>query len=195
MPKKTIEAARDTESEILVQVKGNQETLQKKLVEWTRQQKEVDKHVSTDIGKRNKIEKRTARTWSFPKELFDSKLPWSMCKTVIEVRRYVDEFHTKKNAWELRNETGIYICMRTVNAKQAGHMIRQHWDIENRDHYVRDVTLKEDASRIRRSPSIFARLRSWALNILRFNNETNISCALYSNALDFNRLLNYKALL
>ena len=36
-------------------------------------------------------------------------------------------------------------------------------------HHVRDVTLREDASRIRKNPGIFARIRSFAYNILRFN--------------------------
>ena len=36
-------------------------------------------------------------------------------------------------------------------------------------HYTRDVTLCEDASRIRKNPGVFARIRSFAYNILRFN--------------------------
>jgi hypothetical protein len=47
--------------------------------------------------------------------------------------------------------------------------IRHHWHIENRSHYVRDGSFAEDASRIHRNPGIFARLRSFAANILRFS--------------------------
>ena len=68
---------------------------------------------------------------------------------------------------------------------------RGHWGIENRDHHVRDRTLGEDASRIRRRPGIFARLRSFALNILRANGVGNVSEALYVNALSLDRLLAY----
>jgi hypothetical protein len=49
---------------------------------------------------------------------------------------------------------------------------RDHWGIENRSHYARDVTFAEDASRIHINPGIFARLRSFAYNILRFNQPT-----------------------
>ena len=70
-------------------------------------------------------------------------------------------------------------------------MIRGHWGIENRHHYVGDVTLQEDASRIRRNPGIFARLHSFALNILRKNKVTNVSEALYDNALNLDNLRNY----
>ena len=59
----------------------------------------------------------------------------------------------------------------------------------HRDHYVRDVTLGEDASRIRYKPGVMARLRSVALNILRANGVQNISQALYANALSLERLL------
>ena len=63
------------------------------------------------------------------------------------------------------------------------------WGIENRDHYVRDVTLGEDASRIRQKPGGMARIRSAALNILRVNGIQNVSQALYVNALNLDRLL------
>ena len=54
---------------------------------------------------------------------------------------------------------------------------------------MRDRILREDDSRIRRKPGIFARLRSFALNILRANGITNVSEALYANALSLDRLL------
>jgi hypothetical protein len=63
------------------------------------------------------------------------------------------------------------------------------WGIENRDHYVRDVTLGEDDSRIRQRPGAMARIRSAALNILRAKDIQNVSQALYVNALNFDQLL------
>lgn len=59
--------------------------------------------------------------------------------------------------------------------------VRAHWSIENRFHDVRDVTLGEEASRIRRNPGLFALLRSFALNLLRFNGVSNISLGLYDS--------------
>ena len=56
---------------------------------------------------------------------------------------------------------------------------------------MRDRTLGEDASRIRRKPGSFARLRSFALNILRARGVSNVSEAIYTNALSFDRLLAY----
>jgi hypothetical protein len=68
---------------------------------------------------------------------------------------------------------------------------RGHWGIENRNHHVRDRTLGEDASRIRCRPGIFARIRSFALNILRAHGVTNVSEAIYTNALSLDCLLAY----
>ena len=78
-----------------------------------------------------------------------------------------------------------------VNTLRAGFgsAVRAHWGIENRAHHVRDRILREDDSRIPRKPGIFARLRSFALNILRANSVANVSEAIYTNALSLNRLL------
>ena len=67
--------------------------------------------------------------------------------------------------------------------------MRGHWGIENRAHHVRDRLLREDDSRIRAKPGVFARLRSFALNILRANGVGYVSEALYANALSLDRLL------
>jgi len=53
-----------------------------------------------------------------------------------------------------------------VQAEEFRQAIHNHWGIENRNHYVRDVCMGEDRSRIRTNPHIMAKLRSFALNIL-----------------------------
>jgi hypothetical protein len=78
-----------------------------------------------------------------------------------------------------------------LDAKTCATAIRGHWGIENRNHHVRDRTLGEDASRIRRRPGMIARPRSFALNILRGHGAGNVSEALYTNALSLDRLLAY----
>ncbi|MBC7953992.1 MAG: hypothetical protein H7Z12_19505, partial [Rhodospirillaceae bacterium] len=47
----------------------------------------------------------------------------------------------------------------------------------------RDVTFREDHSRIRTKPVHFARFRTFAINIMRANGTANISRELYINAL------------
>ena len=60
---------------------------------------------------------------------------------------------------------------------------RGHWAIENRLHWVRDVTMGEDASRIRTgsAPQALAGLRNAAVSLLRLLGKTNIAEALREN--------------
>jgi predicted transposase YbfD/YdcC len=57
---------------------------------------------------------------------------------------------------------------------------RGHWAIENRLHYVRDVTFGEDASQVRTgaAPEVLAALRNVVLGLLRAAGHTNIAAAL-----------------
>lgn len=61
---------------------------------------------------------------------------------------------------------------------------RGHWTIENKSHYVRDVSLGEDASRIRKGsgPEVMAALRNQAIGFLRSTGASNIAEALRRNA-------------
>jgi len=61
---------------------------------------------------------------------------------------------------------------------------RGHWTIENRSHYVRDVSLGEDASRIRKGsgPQEMAALRNLAIGFLRSTGADNIAAAMRRNA-------------
>lgn len=56
---------------------------------------------------------------------------------------------------------------------------RGHWQIENRLHYVRDVTYDEDRSQVRRGnrPHAMASLRNTAISLLRLAGSTNIAAS------------------
>ena len=57
---------------------------------------------------------------------------------------------------------------------------RGHWAIENRLHYVRDVTFGEDASHVRSgaAPEVLAALRNVVIGLLRRAGHTNIAAGL-----------------
>jgi hypothetical protein len=61
--------------------------------------------------------------------------------------------------------------------RRLAEFVRGQWSIENRDHYVRDVTFGEDRCRIRAAatPSILATMRSYAISTLRLLGFTNIA--------------------
>jgi hypothetical protein len=70
--------------------------------------------------------------------------------------------------------TEEYVCgitslpPRRASAAQLLEMVRGHWGIENRLFHVRDVTLGEDACRVRTGPApqLLAALRNLALGLL-----------------------------
>jgi hypothetical protein len=67
---------------------------------------------------------------------------------------------TRAGLWRPRHEVAYYVGQLRLDAEGSGRAVRAHWGIENRDHHVRDRVLREDDSRIRREPGVFARLRS-----------------------------------
>lgn len=63
-----------------------------------------------------------------------------------------------------------------ASAERLLKINREHWHIENKVHYVRDVIFKEDHSRIRTGNGAHAMaiLRNFAINILRLADVSNI---------------------
>src|SRR5271157_1588028 len=76
------------------------------------------------------------------------------------------------------------VSREVAGAGQLLRWARGHWSIENRSHYVRDVTMGEDASRIRKrsGPEVMAALRNAAICLMRTMGVTNIAEALRRNA-------------
>jgi predicted transposase YbfD/YdcC len=73
-----------------------------------------------------------------------------------------------------------------IQARPAdlARFIRDHWGIEDRLHWVRDVTYDEDRSQVRTSngPRVMASLRNLAIAILRLTGHTNIAAGLRYHA-------------
>jgi predicted transposase YbfD/YdcC len=62
-----------------------------------------------------------------------------------------------------------YLLSKYVTAKRLLHIVRSHWGIENRLHWVLDVLFDEDGNRTRKDngPENLAILRRFAINIIR----------------------------
>lgn len=151
-------APSSTGNHLLMQVKANQPALFQHLTETYSAQPSQDRqHHTHEIGRHNRIEQRLTRTWSLP--LGISTEDWHACFcTLVKVQRHTELFDTRQKDWVLRQETAVYLSAVTLSAADAAHAVRAHWGIENHLHDVRDVTLGEGASRIRRNPGLFALL-------------------------------------
>lgn len=118
---------------------------------------------------------------------------WSTyIKTVVQVQRHTNVFDTKTKQYITRSETAFYISNSSlISAQTSNQCIIQHWGIENRNHYVRDVALQEDACRVRKNPYNLSVLRSIALNILRANKVNNIKGQIFQNSIKWTQVFNY----
>jgi predicted transposase YbfD/YdcC len=179
--------AAETDNGLLVQVKQNQPTLHETLAKLCARQQPFDRHETVDRRRHGRQEHRLVEVFDTAGQLDPEWQPLIAC--VARVSRLTFEKDTRSGLWPSRAEIGCYACQIRLDAKTLARAVRSHWGIENRDHYVRDVTLGEDASRIRQKPGGMARIRSAALNILRANGVRNVSQALYVNALNLDRLL------
>lgn len=80
-------------------------------------------------------------------------------------------------------EVSYFITSLTRAKADAGRLadlIRSHWKIENRLHYVRDVSMGEDACRVRTgsSPQVLAALRNTTLHLFEGVEAPSIASAM-----------------
>jgi hypothetical protein len=137
---------------------------------------------TVDAKRRNRHETRTIVVFDAARAITGTQ--WEpYVAAIVQVERVVNAFQPATGLWKRSQETSFYLSNRAIRAKHAANDIRQHWRIENKSHYTRDVTLREDASRIRTNPGIFARMRTFAYNILRFNQSDTIAQDRYAAAL------------
>jgi hypothetical protein len=175
-----------------VQVKDNQPSLLRRLEDIAATTAPIAIDDSRNLA-RNRQEDRSVAVY-FPGSALDDTEWEPLVAAVVRVERNTLIRSAATGQWTTRQETAFYASSVMLPAKTFASAIRNHWAIENQNHWVRDVTLAEDASRIRINPGIMARLRSQALNIARANGVTNIAEALWIAAIDPSISLSYSGL-
>lgn len=106
-------------------------------------------------------------------------------RQVARISRTVER--RKPGGWHTTDETAWWISTTALSAPAFQSAIRGHWHVENQNHHVRDVTLREDHCRARHKPGVLARLRSMTMNCLRAQQVRNVAVALHRNAMNFER--------
>jgi predicted transposase YbfD/YdcC len=96
-------------------------------------------------------------------DFIDPEHAWPNLKSVVcleSTRRVGDTVST---------ETRHYLSSLPADARRLSEVIRGHWGIENRLHWVLDLAFHEDSSRVRadHGPENLAIIRHIALNLLR----------------------------
>lgn len=136
--------------------------------------------VSTSIAGRGhgRLERRTIKATEHA-----SGLGFPGAAQALQVRRTVTRGGRKSV------EVVYLICslpMTEVDPQQVAAWIRGHWTIENRLHWVRDVTFDEDRCTIRTgaAPQVMATLRNAAIGLLRLAGHAGIAAALRHHGRD-----------
>jgi predicted transposase YbfD/YdcC len=151
-------------SALLVRVKDNQPRLRDALFALCEAQPPVDCFDSVDRHAHGREEHRRVEVFAAGDRLDPDWRPFIAC--VVRITRRSLCRDTRTGLWPQRREIACYACQIPLDAKTCAAAIRGHWGIENRNHHVRDRTLGEDASRIRRRPQ-GRRMRSGRLNLPR----------------------------
>lgn len=104
--------------------------------------------------------------------------PWPGLQQVFQIERTI----TVKKTGQRRHEI-VYgvtsLTPRQADAARLLQLVRGHWCIENRLHWVRDVTFDEDRSTVRcgNIPQVMAVFRNLAIGLARLAGHTNIAAA------------------
>jgi Transposase DDE domain len=179
--KKTLEVAAEANIALIVQVKDNQPTLHQKIQEISAATAPLGSARSHDKG-RNRDETRTVSVFDPAGKLADNDWHPNVA-AIIRGERNVFTRNAGTGLLRHSTETAFYVSNTPVTAIRAAEAIRAHWRIETTSHYSRDITFGEDRSRIRSNPGVFARLRSFAFNILKANQTDTLSQDRYRAAL------------
>ena len=165
----------------ILTVKDNQPTLRKKLksLPW-KQIPVLDRKTEHGHGR------TTTRTLKAAEIAEGIGFPGAV--QVLQLTRTATDDKTGKKHTEV-----VYAVtsLSVADAKpaQIATWLRGHWAIENRLHWVRDVTYSEDHSQIRTEggPQVMATLRNTGISILRLTGHTNIASANRYHARDHHR--------
>jgi len=108
-------------------------------------------------------------------------LDWPYVQQVVELKRT----WTRKGVTKEEVKYGITsLPAEVASAERVLELKRGHWGIENRLHYVKDVTLGEDGSNLHcgAGPQVMAALRNTAVSLLRRAGHQTIAARLRHNS-------------
>lgn len=157
----------------ILMVKDNQPTLKEHLVTSFADPDATFEQEQTIDFQRGRKEVRSIKVTTDLNDYLQQDWPGVM--QVAQLSRTV----TVKKTGETSTEV-VYLIT-TLSQQQATplrllELVRGHWGIENRSHYVRDVTFQEDRSRLRTgyAPPIMASLRNLVIPLIHRHGSSQI---------------------
>jgi len=158
----------------VLMVKGNQPTLQEHLVTYFADPLASFEQACTIDLQRGRKEVRSLKVTAALNEYLQQD--WPGVAQVAQLTRTVTVSKTAETTTEV-----VYLIT-TLAREQASperllELVRGHWCMENRSHYVRDVTFQEDHSRLRtgNAPQILASLRNLVITLIHRHGSSQIA--------------------
>lgn len=182
-PKKTVEQIIDSGNDYVIAVKKNQP----KRYQWIETQFEQHPADSVADDIEHTRDRTTQRTVSVLKALPGLDAAWVGVSRLIRVER------TGIRGTEPVHETMFYFSSLAADAEELGRRIREHWHIENRLHYPKDVVFAEDTAPLcdGYAPANFAILRTICLNLFRLHGLVSVTKAIRHLGHDIPRLFSF----
>ena len=133
-------------------------------------------HAEQVDGGHGRIE--TRRVWSteaLEGLISGERWPGLTSLVMVESRRQLGDEESVERRYYLSSLPGAT----DADAQRLNHVIRTHWEIENRVHWVLDVAMGEDINRARKGESAqnLALIRKLALNLLRQERSVQVGIA------------------
>lgn len=154
----------DKQADYCLTVKKNQPQLKEDIDTLFNASSSPPQHQTTEKA-HGRLEIR--RIWTST-ELNDY-VDFPYCGQVARIERLRTRLSTGESQ---REQVAIITSLRPQKASPAQllQLVRGHWSIENRSHWVRDVTFDEDRSQVRsgKAPRMMAILRNLVIALLRF---------------------------
>ena len=147
----TTEIVRAEGADYMLQVKDNQRNLCKEISAFFHKTYRdspqiLEKRYFEEIEKAHgRINERYYRLLPIT-EWLAGMAHWKDIQSVVEVTR--KRTFKKKGKEQIEQEVSYYITSLGDDVKEAARAIRNHWAIENSQHWVLDVTFREDESQI-----------------------------------------------
>jgi predicted transposase YbfD/YdcC len=174
----TAQAITGRHADYVMTVKANMPALYKRLKKLPWARIPAVSAVSTDHGRRAR---RTIKAALVP-----AWIEFAGAAQVAQLRRTVT-----RNGKKTVEVVYLITSDRDADPATLAAWVRGHWEIENKLHWVRDVTYQEDKSLVRtgNAPRVMASLRSLAISLLRLDGHSNIAAANRHHARDPQRTL------
>ena len=154
---------RDKDADYVLALKGNQGNLYEDVTLWF----EEREHDNTEFfqtvdGDRGRIETRNYSQCEDIDWLRERHPDWADLTSIGRV------ISTREVDGKTTAQTRYFISSLPLDVKRFAHAVRSHWGIENRLHWVLDMTFRDDDSRVRKdqAPTNFAVIKHMAMNLL-----------------------------